>query len=562
MRFLRDIKPAAYAVAPWTAAVLTLAAGVMLLASGAMPSEPFRFVRLMEITPVFLIEVSHFADSVLGLGLVLVAFGLRARLDAAWAATMLLLIVAASLSLLKGLNWEETVALVGLAILLAPFRGAFPRTARLTRMEITPGWLFSAFCAVAGAGLLGLWSYEHADYGEMPWWRVMADADAARSVRAWAGAAIALLTFGVWRMLGSAAKPQVVGETDPEFHRVREILAAAEIAEPGSNLALLGDKRFLFSQSGRSFLMFGVRGRSWIALGAPVGRHDERLELVWRFRELADAHAARPGFYGLGPEDLPDVVELGFSLQKVGEAAQVPLETFSIEGRKRGNLRRAWRKAAEEGATFQVLKGDEVRALMPTLRAISDDWLARHAGGEKGFSMGGFAEPYVAEFPVAVVFWHGQPVAFATLWVTARKSSFSMDLMRYGEAAPRNVMDYLFVELIEWGRAEGYQAFDFGMAPLAGLDDRPLAPIMSRVGRLLFERGEEIYNFQGVRRYKDKYDPLWQPRYVAAPHKWIIPLLLADVGLLSSGGIANLAKRPKKEPAPRALPEPAEVEAA
>jgi len=43
--------------------------------------------------------------------------------------------------------------------------------------------------------------------------------------------------------------------------------------------------------------------------------------------------------------------------------------------------------------------------------------------------------------------------------------------------------------------------------PLAGLDDRPLAPIMSRVGRLLFERGEEIYNFQGVRRYKDKYDP-------------------------------------------------------
>ena len=46
--------------------------------------------------------------------------------------------------------------------------------------------------------------------------------------------------------------------------------------------------------------------------------------------------------------------------------------------------------------------------------------------------------------------------------------------MRYSDEAPKNVMDYLFVELLQWGREEGYQAFEFGMAPLAGLEDRPL----------------------------------------------------------------------------------------
>ena len=546
MRLLRDLKPAALAAAPWTAAILSMAAGGMLLASGATPSEPERFVRIMAIEPVILIEVSHFFSSVLGLVLVMLAFGLRARLDAAWAATMVTLFVAAPLSLVKGFIWEETAVLVGLAALLAPFRYAFPRTARLSRMEVTPGWLVSAVCLVAGVGLLGLWSFENADYGELPWWRVMADADAERSLRAWAGAALALLAFGVWRLFASAATPPIVGEEDPEFQRVRAILATAEVSRPTSNLALLGDKRFLFSTTGESFLMFGVRGRSWIALGAPVGRRDERLELLWRFRELADAHAARPGLYGLDAEDLPDVVELGFSIQKLGESALTPLETFSLEGRRRGNLRRAWRKAAEEGAAFEVVPPERTQVLIPKLREVSDVWLAGHAGGEKGFSLGGFQPRYVAEFPVAVVRWGGRIIAFATLWTTPTKESFSIDLMRYIDEGPRNIMDYLFVELMEWGRAEGYAAFDFGMAPLAGLDDRPLAPVMSRVGRLIFDRGEEVYNFQGVRRYKDKYDPLWQPRYIAAPHKWAIPILLADASLLSSGGVAGLAKRPKK----------------
>jgi phosphatidylglycerol lysyltransferase len=554
MHFFRTYRPVAIAAAPWTGALLTLAAGVMLLASGATPSEPERFVTIMKLEPVLLIEIGHFVSSVLGLILVMLAFGLRARLDGAWAATMIVLLVAAPLSLVKGFIWEETTVLVGLAVLLAPFRAAFPRTARLTRMEITPGWLFSAVCLVVGVGMLGLWSFEHADYGDRPWWRVMADADAARSLRAWAGSALVLVAFGVWRLFASAATPPIVGEEDPDFARVRAILAKAETSRPTSNLALLGDKRFLFSASGESFLMFGVRGRSWIALGAPVGRRDEKLELLWRFRELADAHAARPGLYNLDADDLPDVVELGFSIQKLGESALTPLETFSLEGRRRGNLRRAWRKAAEEGASFSVVPPPDVACLVPELRAVSDEWLDGHAGGEKAFSLGAFRPSYVAEFPVAVVRWQGRIVAFATLWTTPSKEAFSIDLMRYVEAGPRNIMDYLFVELMAWGAEQGYVAFDFGMAPLSGLDDRPLAPMMSRVGRLLFDRGEEIYNFQGVRRYKDKYDPLWQPRYVAAARKWAIPVLLADASLLASGGLAGLAQRPKKaeEPLPEA----------
>lgn len=541
-------RPAALAIAPTLAAILAASSGVMLLASGATPSEPTRFLLLLAFAPDLLIEISHFFSSILGLVLLLLAFGLRARLGAAWWAALIVLAASAVLAIFKGLNWEETAMLAVCFLAILPFHDAFPRKAALTRMEITPGWLLSAGAAIVGASLLGWWSFNHTEFADKSWIRVLQDHDeAARAIRSSVAAAIVLLAVGIWRLIATAATPSVVDDTDPEFDRVRAILAKAQDAEPSANLALLGDKRFLFSASGESFLMFGVRGRSWIALGAPVGKDEERMELFWRFRELADAHAARAGFYGLGPEDLPDTVDLGLAIQKTGESAAVPLEAFSLVGRRREVLRRNWRKAGEGGAAFEVLPVGAATAIMDELKAISDAWLGHHAGGEKAFSMGGFDPRYVAEFPVAVVRGEeGKIVAFATLWLTACKTSFSMDLMRYSDEAPKNVMDYLFVELLQWGKDEGYQAFEFGMAPLAGLEDRPLAPIMSRVGRLLYERGEEIYNFQGVRRYKDKYDPVWQPRYIAAPHKWAIPFLLADIGLLSSGGMSGLTKRPKK----------------
>ena len=111
MRWAQDIKPGILAFAPILAATAALAAGLILLASGATPSEPERLRSLIQFAPLSLIEISHFLSSILGLVLVLLAFGLRRRLDAAWAATIGLVTLCALLALLKGFNWEESLAL-------------------------------------------------------------------------------------------------------------------------------------------------------------------------------------------------------------------------------------------------------------------------------------------------------------------------------------------------------------------------------------------------------------------------------------------------------------------
>jgi phosphatidylglycerol lysyltransferase len=119
----------------------------------------------------------------------------------------------------------------------------------------------------------------------------------------------------------------------------------------------------------------------------------------------------------------------------------------------------------------------------------------------------------------------------------------SIDLMRHAEDAPHSIMEHLFVELMLWGKAEGYQRFSLGMVPLAGLERRRLAPLWSQAGAFLFRYGEHFYNFQGLLRFKAKFAPVWEPRYLAAPGGFALPRVLGDATLLISGGVAGLVTR-------------------
>ena len=94
-----------------------------------------------------------------------------------------------------------------------------------------------------------------------------------------------------------------------------------------------------------------------------------------------------------------------------------------------------------------------------------------------------------------------------------------------------------------WGRAEGYRWFSLGMAPLSGFEHRRLAPLWNRLGALLFRHGENFYNFQGLRAFKDKFDPVWEPRYLASPGGLAVPFVLTDVAALISGGVTGVVAK-------------------
>lgn len=521
---------------------LTLVSGAVLLFSGATAALPRRLALLRDLLPLPVLEISHFLNSVIGMSLLILARGLQRRLDAAYWLTLVLLIAGAVASLLKGIDYEEAGLLVLLAVALAPAHRLFYRRASLFDMTFSFGWLLACATVLGCTMWLVLFSYQHVEYNNDLWWQFsFYHGNAPRALRALVGATGVAFLFALTTLIRSA-RPRPTLPSDAELIRALPLIKHFSSAQ--AHLALMGDKSLLFAANDEAFLMYGIEGRSWVAMGDPIGQDDRaRQELVWNFRELCERSGGWPVFYQVNPADLDLYLEVGMSLLKIGEEARVRLEHFNLDGKSKKVLRNTVNKLTRDGLRTEIVPAEKVPALLPRLKPISDGWLREKRVREKGFSLGAFDERYLSRTPMAVVWQEDTPVAFANLFLTDSLEEASVDLMRYLPDAPSGLMDYLFVELMQWAKAQGYRWFNLGMAPLSGLQSRRQAPLWNRFGALIYGRGERFYNFQGLYRYKDKFDPEWEPRYLAAPGGIALPVVLTNVASLISGGLSGVVRR-------------------
>jgi phosphatidylglycerol lysyltransferase len=535
----RRVRGWAAAAVPSLLSLTIFLAGCLLLASGATPGMPDRLASLERVLPLGVIETAHFVGSLTGVGLLVLARGLHRRLDAAYHLTVAALVLGIAASLLKGGDYEEALVLATVLALLVPARSRFYRRAALLSGPWPSGWLVAAALALGSTTWLGLFSYQHVAYSHDLWWQFTLDGGAPRLLRAGVGTAVLVAAGALWRLLG-APRVRTHPPSNDDLAHAEQL--AYQTGELTLYLALLRDKSLLFG-SGGGALMYSVSGRSWIGLGDPVGPPEDRSELAWRLKELADRHDGWPVFYEVGPHNLPLYVELGLTLIKVGEAGRVSLGNWELEQPAHRRQRRTLRAVERAGCSFEVIPAEQVRPLLPELRRISNAWLTLKHTREKGFSLGAFDEEYLCRFPVAVVRSERGIVAFANLWLSATGRELSLDLMRYDPAAPHGVMEYVLTNLFLWGKAEGYAWFNLGMAPLSGLESRAIAPLWSRLGSVAFRHGEHFYNFRGLRQYKDQFGPVWEPRFLAVPSRMALPRVLANLATLISGGLTGVVAK-------------------
>jgi len=510
-------------------------AGAILLFSGATPVLETRLVWLKHLVPMPLLELSHFLGSLAGAALLLLSRGLQRRLDAAYYLTLFLLGFGILASLLKGWDYEEALALGLILAVMLPCRGQFYRRGSLLSQSFNPAWVGAISIVVVGSIGLGLFANKHIEISNELWWQFAYHGDAPRFLRASVGILVVVTFFALSRLLKPSPPVRISG-TEADYSIVKDLVRASP--DTSANLALLKDKSFLFSEALNAFIMYAICGRSWVSMGNPVGPQAEWPDLIWRFRELSDRYDGWAVFYQVDPGSLHYYLDLGLSTLKLGEEAKVSLPRFSLEGGAHKNLRQTWKKAGRDGCIFEIMAAGSGNLITwNELRSVSTAWLAQKHTQEKGFSIGSFQVNYLSQFPTALVRQNGKIVAFANIWIGAEQNELSVDLMRFSPGAPYGVMDFLLTELILWGKNQNFQWFNLGMAPLTGAENTELASLWNRMAAFISRHGEHFYNFQGLRHYKEKFNPVWTPKYLATQGGLALPRIIANITALISGGV-------------------------
>jgi len=527
-----------HGLSPPLVAVVAFGFGIYLLLVTMIPSVRVEALAEGDLIGTLLLEGGTIASAVAGVALLIVSHGLARRVSSAWWIAMAALAAGAVASLMNDFSIENAAVLSFGALLLLPFRQAFDRPGRLTEGVFEPRWVVTVLGVCLATVAFFFFVHKAVPYSTDLWSEFSPASNTPRALRAGLAATALLFFFGLYMLTRPVRRKQPIEADEQALVRAAGLCEVAN--DPQAWLSQTRDKRLLFSESGKSFIMYAVRGGSWIALGDPVGEHREFEALCWSFADQAAGANARPVFYEVSGRNLALWVELGLTLHKVGEEAVVRLPGFSLAGGRFKAMRAALSKRQRDGYDIAVMSGPHDLASIEELHPISEAWLGGKTGREKGFSVGRFGPDYLARFDIAVARKDGRIVAFANILSSSGGRFVAVDLMRYVPAEASGLMEFMFLGLIEHYRAKGAEEFSLGMAPLAGLSERSVARSWNRFGRLLYRHGGAFYNFEGLRAFKQKFQPEWRPRYLALPPS-VSPLLaMRDVALLIAGSARGL----------------------
>ena len=165
--------------------------------------------------------------------------------------------------------------MAALLAMLVPARREFDRKAALFEVPFSPAWLTAIGAVVLASVALGLFAYRHVEYSNQLWWVFEERQDAPRFLRATVGVLVAMLAVGL-RQLLRPPPPEVEWPDERQLAdaaRDDRRRAGADVREPGVPAAT---RRSIWSDARDAFLMYGVQGRTWVALGDPVGPRARR----------------------------------------------------------------------------------------------------------------------------------------------------------------------------------------------------------------------------------------------------------------------------------------------
>lgn len=297
----------------------------------------------------------------------------------------------------------------------------------------------------------------------------------------------------------------------------KEIIEAFE----GNNLANLGflpSNQVLVDKELSTAAIFKENSYYILMLGDPVGNKENFFPFIKKIHDYATSIGKELIFYQTTTENIHIYTEFNYTLFNLGEEGELDVTTFKTSGNKGKVFRQLLNKQEQEELSFQI--EPSTPELLKEIKPVSDEWLGIRK--EMTFSLGNFDEDYLLKQDIATLRdKNNRVIAFTSMMPAYVDGKISVDLIRWKEHPSIQMMDLLYLDLILWAKENGYTIFNLGMAPLSSTFEKSNG-LLGTVTTSIYHNSSSLYSFKGLRNYKNKYKPNWQPRYLVYPRRLLV----------------------------------------
>jgi len=535
-------------------ALLVFVSGLLNLVSAIWLVSSQRLELLDRWLPLEVIGVSRTFTLVAGIFLVYVSKGLWERKMRSWWIAMGLLVVSFGLHLVKGLGVEEALWVlvpIGLLGYSKPlYRVRSSKTAVATLVKMGVGALMVLFVyTVVGLALmapgfdrhlsvkLAVEDYVYSVIGLghdtlVPKTRQARWFEDSITV---GGVVVLGYVFGL--MFVPWVEEGMYGE---DFRRrVREKILFHSQNSLGY-FGMMADKKYYWSKDGEWLVVYKVGNGVAVVLGEPIGSGPDLKLVVREFMEYAHGLGLVVVFLGVSERVGSELGKLGFGVVKYGEEAVIRLNNFDLEGSRLAEVRHCVsRMTQREGVEYGWYQMDGMPwKVVVEISKLHQVWQQSKMGPGLTFSVNFYPLPVEKEAWVLVVGRVGGEVwggfTFFPYWAG---KGMVLDEMLRDQKAPNGMVEAAIAEAAEFFRGRGVEELSLGMAPLADVEPQKQKPVVAKGFELIFDHVKRVYGYKSLFRFKQKFNPDWQHRYLVYENPTQLPRVMVGlVGVHVEGG--------------------------
>lgn len=361
-------------------------------------------------------------------------------------------------------------------------------------------------------------------------------------------AAYLLLSYGVVEVLRPVLRVRDVSAMERE--------RASEVVRRHGQLSLahfaLGPNlSYFWSEFGSSFLAYRASHGIALVLGDPIGPQHELAPLLQAFLAFCHKQDWQFAIYQASSQTLELFARDEIHAIKVGEEANIDTAEFTLEGKTGAPVRHAIARAKRGGLSVYHWQGEApAESVFAGMKRITTAWLhAHHSHSQMGFSMGRFPLDWSPDLLTGAALGpDGAVQAFVTWTPLYAGDGWTLDNMRRAQETVPGAMEYLIAASVEWARARGYRYMSLSLAPLAGPSDElknlkaaatptrwrisSSARLLQRSAAYLHRRGLLLGNYRSLYFFKQKFQPMWEPRYLVVEDISALPRVLIALAVV------------------------------